>query len=361
MRAFRDKLLALGFGLVLAFLILEIFLRIYNPFPFRLKGDRIILPAGENYEIVNTLFPELEDTIRHRKNSMGFRGPEFPEDISFSMLTVGGSTTECFYLSDGLDWPARLSDRLKSEFPEHWLNNAGLNGHSTHGHQILVQDALLQLEPDYILFLVGLNDIGRDDLHRLEQLFLKEETPPLKNWLREHSELFSLIANLRRVQRAKEKALWHDSHKLPNAKQRLMSVAARKQAVDEEAPLLEAYERRLRSMMDLCLENGISPILITQPHLAGRGIDPVTGGDLELVELGDLDGWTTWSILQKYNALTTELATEKGLLCIDLGNRLPKSTAYYYDFTHYTPRGADTVASIIASDLIPWLRQDQSP
>src|SRR4051812_14674097 len=109
-KRFFKNLLAVGFGLFAALLLAEGVLRIYNPFAVRIKGDRIMLPVNQKYVWPNKHLPQLDDTIHHSKNSLGFRGPEKPAnfDSALTIITIGGSTTECAYLSDGHDWPAVL-------------------------------------------------------------------------------------------------------------------------------------------------------------------------------------------------------------------------------------------------------------
>jgi lysophospholipase L1-like esterase len=82
-------------------------------------------------------------------------------------MAIGGSTTECFYLSDGKTWEDRLANKLRKDFKKVWVNNAGLEGHTTFGHLILLQDYIVKLKPKYILLLIGLNDTYRDKLSRL--------------------------------------------------------------------------------------------------------------------------------------------------------------------------------------------------
>ena len=93
------------FALYLFFIVfvsLEIILRIYNPFHFRLKGDKIILPVNQVEVIRNEINPRLDKIIINKRNSLGFRGPEKPREFekALSIITVGGSTTECHFLSD---------------------------------------------------------------------------------------------------------------------------------------------------------------------------------------------------------------------------------------------------------------------
>src|ERR1700744_4755728 len=65
---------------VAVFLLLEVALRIYNPFHLRLKGDKIILPVNQKLIITNHINPKLDSVIVDTRNSLGFRGPELPLD-----------------------------------------------------------------------------------------------------------------------------------------------------------------------------------------------------------------------------------------------------------------------------------------
>src|SRR5882724_299428 len=98
----RKKILYILYLFFIVFFALEIILRIYNPFHFRIKGDRLLLPVNERLVIRNTINLSLDPEIVNTRNSLGFRGPEKPAgfDSVLSIITVGGSTTECHFLSD---------------------------------------------------------------------------------------------------------------------------------------------------------------------------------------------------------------------------------------------------------------------
>ena len=158
---FLLNLAALGIGCMVTLALLEFGLRIFNPIESRLRGDEIVLPANKKYIFESSNIRGTDRTIVHTKNSIGFRGPEFPKrglEDYLSIVAVGGSTTECFYLSDGKDWPSTLQELLKSNFSPVWLNNAGLDGHSTFGHTVLLRDIIAELKPKVVIFLVGAND-----------------------------------------------------------------------------------------------------------------------------------------------------------------------------------------------------------
>ncbi len=142
-------------------------LRARNPLGFRMQGNTLRLPANQVYDIradERSRSDQLDAHIIHTKNSLGFRGPEPPDGFPgwLTLVAVGGSTTECFYLSDGRTWPERLAARLQPEFRQVWVNNAGLDGHSTFGHLLLTRQTLVPLHPKVIQSLVGLNDMFTD-------------------------------------------------------------------------------------------------------------------------------------------------------------------------------------------------------
>jgi hypothetical protein len=59
-RTILNRILYGCFLLLVTFLALEIILRIYNPFQFRLKGDQIILPVNTKLTIQNSINPKLD-------------------------------------------------------------------------------------------------------------------------------------------------------------------------------------------------------------------------------------------------------------------------------------------------------------
>jgi hypothetical protein len=149
-------------GCVIAVLIFEVFLRIYNPIHFTVRGDNVTLPTNVTLKLeINR--PNMEKLVTVRRNALGFRGTEMPVNLGnyLSIITVGGSTTECIYIPEGKTWTDLLADKLRKNFVPLWVNNAGYGGHSTFGHNILIQNYISKIKPKVVLFLVGINDVNR--------------------------------------------------------------------------------------------------------------------------------------------------------------------------------------------------------
>ena len=363
LRAFIKNVLAFALGTLLALLLVEGVLRVYNPFETRVRGDRIVLPAGKRYAFNNPAIPGLDPRIVHTKNSLGFRGPEPPPaglEAVLSVVTVGGSTTECFYLSDGRDWPAVLQDSLRTRFPDAWVNNAGLDGHSTYGHAILVDDYLAGLRPRYTLFLVGLNDVGRENFAQTAaQVKGRVQWGSLEGFVKSlaaYSEAASLGLNGYRYLRARMLGLPHqavDVENLPLVETDELDPASL--LAPHQERYLPAYRSRLQALVRRTRAAGLTPILITQPALYGPGIDPSTGVDLGRILVGGASGAAGWTVLEAYNQVTRDVGAEESLLVIDLAHLLERDSRYYYDFVHFNNEGAARVAALIYQPLAAYL------
>src|SRR2546421_38436 len=161
MKNFRHFIGYLVYLLLITAVFMEIILRIYDPFHASVRGNHITLLANLTREIHNNdVVDKLDKTIIVRTNSLGFRGPDLPKDDKqyLKILTVGGSTTECLFINDGSTWTDLLGNNLNDHFEKVWINNAGLDGHSTFGHLILLKEYIVKLKPDVCIFLIGCND-----------------------------------------------------------------------------------------------------------------------------------------------------------------------------------------------------------
>lgn len=348
-------------------LLLEGLLRLWNPFQPRLRANRIVLPINTIYSLrTPTGALGVDPLVIHRRNSLGFRGPEPPRDWGrhLSIVTVGGSTTECFYLSEGRTWPDRLAALLSEALRPLWLNNAGLDGHSTYGHLVLLQDHVARIGPKVVLLLAGLNDVGLGadrpfDRRQMTAASLPRSLRELGYAVANKSELVNLLVSAYRSYRAQDLGLGHQfgilrldtPHREQVAADRRQRYLARR-----SGEALEGYRRRLERIVGVARERGIELILVTQPALYGPGHDDRTGLDLALIPVGSVNGAIAWEALELYNDVTRAVARERDLLLVDLAHRLPKSSRLFYDHHHFTNDGAEAAATILASELCPHLQ-----
>ena len=350
------KFFALLIGSAFALLVLEAFLHLYHPFAVTVKHNDIVLPANRVFVFENTHIGQLDRHITCTKNRMGFRGPAPPADLSAhtSILAVGGSTTECRLLNDGHDWPTLTGQKLQCHFPKGkiWMNNAGLDGHSTFGHLILLKNYLCTMHPDYLLFLTGINEMGRDDLFAEDQAIVLSHSFSLTDWLKKNSETIVLANNIYRSIKAFRVDLAHGNLNLNKCNTFIPRPVQVDSLFAAHRPYISAYKNRLETLVGHTIACGARPVLMTQPLLFGNATDPATGVNLATVKTKFFNGKTYWQLLQRYNDATRHLARQMKLPLIDLARQMPKDSRYFYDAMHFTNDGSEKVSDIVYKDLI---------
>ena len=363
--------LALFIGIIIAFTLSEGILRIYNPFDFRVKGDKIILPVNKKYVIKKDRsqkkHSKFDETIIHTKNSLGFRGEEPPANFSeyLTIITVGGSTTECTFLSDGKTWTDQLGKKLKTNFKDIWINNAGFDGHSTFGHLVLMEDYIVKLKPDIVLFLLGANEQGgevneQDEAIMRTKYVFSSPKAFLKS-LANHSEVFSLALNAYRYWKAVSIGVEHAELDFENYYKDIdlnyyladETIKLDKENLEITRIIAKGLESRLENLIKISKDNNIEPILITQPTLSGDVIDDVTNVNFSFTKI-------SWQILEILNDATRRVGEKNNVLVIDLAREMPKSSRYYYDWLHYTNEGAEKVAEIIYNNTLNYIAEKYS-
>jgi lysophospholipase L1-like esterase len=368
LRSLLSRLALLAFGTLLALLLLEVLLHFYNPLQARIKGNRIVLTTNKTYHIKNDIIKGLDPEITVTRNSIGFRGPNPPADMDkyLSVVTIGGSTTQCFFLSDDQTWTSQLGKELERTFAPVWINNAGLDGHSTHGHLVLLEDFVTGLHPKVAIFLVGANDVARATISDWDAENVKSgiQVASAKAFIKSlsaYSEVVALFLNGYRSYTAYKAGLIHQQIDLktqgyldiPEAEQKLSF------AENVNAQFLNGYEERLTKIIEVCRKSGIEPVFVTQPLLAGFGTDDVTGVDLARVRAYGprQTGKMYWEVVEAYNDVTRKVGMANGVLVCDLAREMPKSSRYFYDFIHYTPDGAREIAKLLGRDICPSLQK----
>lgn len=344
-------------GLVTA-LLLEVALRIYNPIYVPLRADEIELPVSRTFTGHNPNNKKVDEYLVNKYNRLGLRGPEYPADPNeyIKIFTVGGSTTACVTLTDGRTWPDLLARKLAgAEGRKIWLNNAGIDGHSTFGHKILLERHLSKLEPDYVVYLVGINDVARDDLNKFD-VRMTTQGLTLRNRIVAASELLATLQVLNRTRKAYDLGLNHhmddDVTKFPRTPKSESERFAMLQL--HRSTYLPGYRARLEDLVATTRKLGAEPVLITQPALFGRVTDPTTRVDLTDLEFHNgIPASLQWDILELYNDVTRQVAASRSVTLVDAAREMPKDSSLYFDWIHYSNIGAEKMAEIVSAAIQP--------
>ena len=361
------NILTFIFGCILAAILLEIGLRIFDPLELRLQGDRINLPRNVEYKLMDRN-SEGNQIVIHRKNSLGFRGPELPEDQEnrYIIFTVGGSTTEGSRINDGETWSALLSINLQSKFSGVWLNNAGLDGHSTHGHKLLLKEYILPIGPDMIMFLVGANDLHRDDLRNIDDAGIAINTNLFI------AKIYFLANRLKTVNLAL--AGWRyylaSKQKLIYTQLDLSKAKLQPEDIDfdishlqqAEKPYVEAYHGRIVELIDMSNQAGVTPVFMTQPLFYGCDTDPSSGIEFKklsvtTLKLGLKSACYFSQRMELYNDALRRACHEYDVHLIDVARKMPHNSQLYYDYVHHNKLGQKELARIASENMLLYFEQ----
>jgi len=79
--------------------------------------------------------------------------------IFFTVVVIGGSTAQCYYLDDHKTWPYLLQEKMKPCVPKTWVGNGGISGHSNPGSYRFRSGSNHKMKPKAVLILAGVNDL----------------------------------------------------------------------------------------------------------------------------------------------------------------------------------------------------------
>ena len=316
-----------------------------------LKNLSII--RDRKYVYQTDLYAEKPVTVQYSRDIYGIRGGHCfnkPEEID--ILTIGGSTTDQRYITDGETWQDFLEEKFKNDGKNVIVGNAGIDGQSTIGHIKNFEvwfPMIPRLKPKYMLFYIGINDFYRiNDDSRFDALTdsaaaMLAGSSPFVEKLKDNSVLYNLL----------RKALgWFSTHKnkIGHEKTDFSRLAytykgvAPKRLFELYEKNIAVFENRLSLLLQHTRKMGATPIFVMQPSLMFRfdksgKVMGVT--DVYYIEKHPYNGVDFYHLLSKLNASIKE--QRNGSILVDLTDVRDWQETDFYDLFHNTPKGAKKV------------------
>jgi lysophospholipase L1-like esterase len=342
--------LALG-GLCAGLVVIECLLRVLvpaNPFSPRFPlypNTRTIFQVG--YAGVS---PRAVVTT----NRWGLRGENPPArwDETYTLLTIGGSTTRCTYLDDEKTWPHLLQQNLRKRQPRVWVGNAGIDGQTTRAHILLLEEVVSRIRPNMVVFLVGINDLGLSLREDRKNLGIAADKPRSFRWrVFTWTRMGQILYDWKRVLIDKVPVV---QSRPIEAFKPLTDPLPLPRDLTTLLPLQQEYRQNLRQLISRCRSLNIRPVFLTQPMLfddtpAWRSVE----GSYYWIQKtqGNLSAATHWKLMSIYNRLLLDVCRQERAACFDLASVVPHEKAYFTDSVHYTEAGAALIAEKVAAFL----------
>ena len=309
-------------SILLSLLMTEIVLRWLYP----QEGKLFVWQPNLNHTFLpdSSIFYGVNGAKNFSINSQGFRGDEFGNNSRKKYLCLGGSTTECSFVSEDLRYPYLVGKHLNDTF-QNKVNvyNSGVSGNHTYHAIDILLNKIVPMKPKYVVLMECINDWTT---------LLFEGSYWNNNPTR------SLIID--------------PNSKLPINSDEWAHLRGKKLAWDAEK-IVEEFKKAQLTFISICKANNIEPILMTQANRYSQVPDEKIIKDLKskLEPFG-----LTYDDVKNINTLMNnqirENASENNLLLIDLDRLVPRSNTYMYDIVHYNDKGSILAAEIISKELI---------
>jgi len=345
-----QNIVLLAISLICSFFILEL-------------GVRVISPPNIFHPIL-TLKPkvkmELDVNIAgispkgvFSTNKWGMRGDEPPNDWKdyYTIVTIGGSTTQCFYLDDKKTWSYLLQDNLGKVKPKVWVGNGGLDGQTSRAHIVFMEYVVPRIKPDAVVILCGINDLtlSLDEDRRIHGYF--QEKANWKRWIFAHSRLLQVLYIWKGI-------IFNDFFvvKTTGTKEFIPKplndpLTANPQDVRALAVSLDEYRKNIKEIIDIGKSLGVKMVFLTQPIIFEdtsywKGVE----GTVYWIKNNGhtLSAAAFYRMLDIFNKELIDVCRENNVLVYDLTSVIPHNDKYFYDTVHFTELGSRMVADKLA-------------
>ena len=296
-----------------------------------------------------------QDTLAiYTRDKYGLRG-NCAANNTAEIVTIGGSTTDQKYISDGKTWQDALQQELRGleKLGTICVANAGMDGHSTYGHIEsfrhwfpLIED----FQPKFFLLYIGINDAAYR-LAAVRKHDYRVKGLGIKNAWRDHSALYRLYRIAKSKLHMAKQA--YGGHRFKEKKpDEYLAHQATPGTELLHARNIEGFRERLITLVAQIENTGALPICVSQPHALawdfGQGL-------VGIEQAFTHDGRTYNGIdyqrsMYGLNKEMKEICIKRGGFYIDLASADFELTDYY-DYIHMNPVGTAKVGSKLMNEF----------
>ena len=292
-----------------------------------------------------------------RTDANGFIRPSrIYDDPDFSLVFVGGSTTECLVVDEDKRFPYRVGVALSEKFNKKINSyNAGFRANNSYHCLNVLLNKIVPLRPDMVVLMENINDVNALLLSSGQSYW---SGPKSRSLLVVEQDT---TGRLERLSSAIREAVFPGiAFRLGMGRGAAENdlVGEREEAAKERAPktvpanIVEEFAANLNIFVSICRARKITPVLMTQFNRFKENPDHKVRKTMEKVQADTGVDYATYKgLLDRFNAAIRKVARENGVLLIDLEANVPKESAYLYDIVHLNTQGSLLVADLIAAAM----------
>ena len=315
------------------------------------------IPSKSYLETTDTL--EVKDYILDVDNN-GFIKPSIVhENPDLTMVFLWGSTTEALYVDEDKRFPYLVWRKLEEKL---WIKINSINAWRSGNHTLstinVIQNKIVALQPNIVVVKHNFNDLstllheksyytpwyGRTPIINEKwwmYYFLrdvKSNVIPNLFWVVDQAVKFEKLAAF----------LW-----LSWGSDEFANTRWKKIEFDEDE-LVKKFTWNLQTIIDICKNNWIIPVLMTQWNRMTEHPDKkVSKGLIRSLNASWIEYKDFRHLNTVFNDTIERVAEKNGIIAVDLANSVPKTKKYIYDIVHYNSTWSMVAADVITWDLFP--------
>ena len=296
--------------------------------------------VNRSYKFRQDLYDPYGDVL-YRRDKYGLRGSH--ETVSeIELVTVGGSTTDQRYITEGQTWQDVLRTLTGVR-----VTNAGVDGMTSFGHLVAVSEWLHEIpnfSPKSYLHYIGVNDAALSQEPRQHDF---DRSGRLNLSLRSLSRRSAIVGAVEKLwfRSTGPRAVAHGAI-TPQPNATFVKVDIDQDTIE---PFIESvYKPNLRKLIQLHRRRNEHVIFV--PQIAHPSLIQWKNG--ETLVVADSDYLRKFAVaLSMINIATERTCRESADLCrfYDL-TRVHFEPRDFYDLVHTTPSGAQKIGAFLAEE-----------
>jgi lysophospholipase L1-like esterase len=314
------------------------------------------LPANLDItvNVIGNAIPGIHGLQRVTTDAKGFRvipPIDYGSKRGLRIFAIGGSTTEQIYLDDRATWTYLLQEKLARALGRPIeVINTGVSGVRA-VHHVSTLDHIVRYDPDVVLFMLGANDWNR----QIRTHFAapgRDRSDPFSKTLLGHA-LHRMYDIYKRPKPSSDFLVSREERGEYLSRQN-DSLHRKDRRSFMPTDVSEEYEVNLRAVDEICKNQQLDCIFLTQPNAYSEGVPDELKERFWMTppdEIYTLDLKSMTHIAHLYNQYLMEFGSRNDHFVIDVASEMPASFDCFHDDMHFNEKGAERVAEIVADAL----------
>jgi len=279
-------------------------------------------------------------------NSLGYRGREFSPG-EYRIFAVGGSTTECLYVDDSLQWPHLLEEKLNKDGLNVNVQNAGKSGDAIDDHIAMIGHKIVHLDPDLILVYMGVNDVLRLVCNDNPLKFDRpgNKIPVFRHCLSE-LQLYRRLHNVVSQNKHKQNIAFDSDYGDKSAYVRTFPLS-------DSIPVIDTafFKKKMDVLLGICQSATEAKVVFVPQLTAWRTEDEALKKWQWLTEICGIryKPEVLAGVMDQVNDMIVEECRKKGVTVVE--PYLEPASDYFYDDCHFNPNGCQAFAELLFDSL----------